>query len=170
MGSHADQCYPEECCGLLLGDMGTWVAGQRTREIADVMPMSNRWSPDGDHAHVLEGFPSASAGSVFNKRRRYWIEPADLLAAQRGARDRNLAIIGIYHSHPDHSAEPSECDRTWAWPEYSYIILAVDRGKTVAMKSWRLDEDTHQFRPELLILPSASSPLIADGPDVSLER
>jgi proteasome lid subunit RPN8/RPN11 len=80
-----------------------------------------------------------------------------MLKAQKQARDRNLDIIGIYHSHPDHPAVPSEFDRAIAWQQYSYIIVSVQQGKACDLKNWSLDDD-HQFQPEemLTVSPQAN--------------
>lgn len=136
---HAQATYPEECCGLLLGTLAT---GHTPRTVHQIQPLKNQWvaavaavtDPDGAKPHN-------------SRHRRYWIDPKDLLAAQRDARDRNCVILGIYHSHPDHPAVPSECDRALAWPEYSYVILSVHQGQVVDCQSWQLDEH-HQFQPE----------------------
>jgi proteasome lid subunit RPN8/RPN11 len=57
-----------------------------------------------------------------------------------------LAIIGFYHSHPDHPARPSDFDREHAWPFYSYVIVSVATGRAAGMASWVLDETTRLFR------------------------
>jgi proteasome lid subunit RPN8/RPN11 len=79
-----------------------------------------------------------------------------MLQVQRSARERELEIIGIYHSHPDHPAVPSECDRRLAWPVYSYVILSVQSGQVMACQSWRLD-DQHQFQPEAIKMIGSSA-------------
>jgi proteasome lid subunit RPN8/RPN11 len=80
-----------------------------------------------------------------------------MLIAMRDARDRGMDIIGIYHSHPDHPASPSECDRQLAWPQYSYVILSIERGEVRELYSWQLD-DYHQFQPEELIVLDPQTP------------
>jgi proteasome lid subunit RPN8/RPN11 len=72
------------------------------------------------------------------------------LRVQKQARDRELDIIGIYHSHPDHPAIPSEFDRAIAWHHYSYIIISVQQGIASDLRSWTLDPH-HQFQPEDMI-------------------
>nr|MDF0365890.1 M67 family metallopeptidase [Nodosilinea sp. TSF1-S3] len=138
--------YPSECCGLLVGRRGPVEAvgaAAGDRAVVEVVALKNAWEPallsytDG----LQEGTVAHSVGD------RYYIDPADLLVVQRQARERDLEIIGIYHSHPDHPAVPSECDRALAWPVYSYIILSVVAGHVVELKSWRLD-DQHQFQNE----------------------
>jgi proteasome lid subunit RPN8/RPN11 len=81
------------------------------------------------------------------KSDRYWIDPQDLLVAQRYARDRQINILGIYHSHPDHPAVPSESDRLLAWSDYSYLILSVQSGIVSDYRCWTLDQH-HQFQLE----------------------
>jgi proteasome lid subunit RPN8/RPN11 len=73
-----------------------------------------------------------------------------MIQAQKQGRDRNLIIIGIYHSHPDYPAIPSEFDRVCAWSDYSYIIISVEKGKTTDLQNWILDQH-HQFQSEPLI-------------------
>ena len=84
-----------------------------------------------------------------SKRRRYAIAPEIMLKVQKEARSCSLNIIGIYHSHPDNPAIPSESDRVQAWQEYSYIIVSVPNGKAGELKSWYLD-DNHQFQEEAI--------------------
>lgn len=92
----------------------------------------------------------ASASASLDATRRYWIDPKELLAAQKHGRDRQLDIIGVYHSHPEHSAIPSECDRACAWPHYSYLIISVHQGQAQDYRSWSLDEQQH-FQPEAIL-------------------
>jgi proteasome lid subunit RPN8/RPN11 len=107
---HAMATYPQECCGLLVGQ------GKQT---IVVYPMENVSSSPHD---------------------RYTIDPAAMLAVMKSVRGQDLSIIGIYHSHPDHPAVPSERDRELAWPEYSYLILSVSFGQVVDRQSWCLHE------------------------------
>jgi proteasome lid subunit RPN8/RPN11 len=136
--AHAEQTYPEECCGLLLGRFDR---GSNARTLVEVRQTENAWS--FSIADELEA-------QGLTKARRYWIDPQDLLKAQRYARDRQLDIIGIYHSHPDYPAVPSECDRACAWSGYLYLIVAVDRGIAQDLLCWSLD-DRHQFQSEALL-------------------
>ncbi|MBE9199266.1 MULTISPECIES: M67 family metallopeptidase [unclassified Nodularia (in: cyanobacteria)] len=134
--THAESTYPEECCGLILGHLG-----REGKTVIEVIPTENAWNTQADE------FPDEH--TLQSTRRRYAIAPQVMLQAQKAARDRNWNIIGIYHSHPDNSATPSECDRRYAWAEYSYIIVSVLNGKAAKVQSWILD-DHHQFQPELI--------------------
>lgn len=137
ISDHGINAYPEECCGLLVGRL--FDGG---KILVEVWPADNVWS--GAESEV-----SAGEGD-FNKKRRYEISPQFMFEAQRKARNLDLAIIGIYHSHPDNPAIPSECDRHYAWPQYSYIIVSIQQGKAQDLQSWSLD-DGHQFQAEEIL-------------------
>jgi proteasome lid subunit RPN8/RPN11 len=79
---------------------------------------------------------------------RYLISPDDLRRAETELRPFGLEVLGCYHSHPDHPAEPSRFDIQQAWPWYSYIIVRVDGGHAVKLASWVLDDDRSAMHPE----------------------
>lgn len=139
--THAEAIYPEECCGLLLGHREPQ---RNAKQVIEVWPTENSWSPT-----LAIDDPSDPITSRATKAQRYWIAPAVMLQAQQQGRDRHLEVIGIYHSHPDHPAIPSAWDHYYAWPLYSYIIVAVDQGRTQDLRSWCLDDD-HNFQPEAI--------------------
>ncbi|MCL1471111.1 M67 family metallopeptidase [Argonema antarcticum] len=136
--THAESTYPEECCGIVVGH-----SGDDGKTVVEIWATENAWS-----AEAADDFPEGEGEA--SKKRRYAIAPGDMLKAQRQARDRSLNIIGIYHSHPDNPAIPSEMDRAIAWPVYSYIIVSVPQSKAGELQSWCLD-DSHQFQPEEII-------------------
>jgi proteasome lid subunit RPN8/RPN11 len=143
--NHAERIYPEECCGLLLGQRRGDV-----KTLIEVLPTENSWDDEAaDAFQAIEG----SAQLESSKRSRFSIAPVVMLKAQKDARNRRLDIIGIFHSHPDHPAVPSEFDRAIAWQQYSYIIVSVQQGKACDLKSWSLD-DNHQFQPEEILIVS----------------
>ncbi|MEL6263078.1 MAG: M67 family metallopeptidase [Cyanobacteria bacterium J06626_6] len=161
MSAHAERVYPEECCGLMLGSLGVQTAAAfRKKWLSELVPLTNEWVPDvlPVSSGVDVDAKEANATSVHTKKRRYWVDPKDMLRVQREAREKGLNIIGVYHSHPDHVAEPSECDRALAWTEYAYIIVSVRKGKAVDVQNWALDSE-HRFQPEAMeISPCAVSP------------
>ena len=63
-----------------------------------------------------------------------------------------MDIIGFYHSHPDHPDIPSEFDREKAWPDYSYIISSIMGGKEGSTRSWLLNDESHIFEEEKIIV------------------
>ena len=81
--------------------------------------------------------------------RTFWtIGPEDYLKAELSADKLGLSLVGIFHSSPDYPNRPSEYDREWAQPFFSYIITSVNRGKAVESRSWRLTEDRSKFEEE----------------------
>src|SRR5258707_8557040 len=79
---------------------------------------------------------------------RYLIDPLAYSQIERAADKRAMQVIGIYHSHPDVPARPSQFDLDHAWPNLSYLIISVCKGKAVETFSWQLREDRSQFDQE----------------------
>lgn len=128
---HGVETYPHECCGALLGhDVNTAEQPSKPREILDLFPLINR----------REDSP----------QNRFSVTPRDVMEADRAAQSRGLDVIGWYHSHPDHPAEPSEYDREHAWPWYSYIIVSVHQGIPQQMTSWQLNDDRAGYSQEFI--------------------
>lgn len=153
---HAQDCYPAECCGLMLGQIVA-VKGQLQKQLMSLYPTKNAWDP------ATTSIEEQTSQQAMTTARRYWIAPQDLFAAQKYARTQGWDIIGVYHSHPNHEAVPSECDRKWAWPQYSYVIVAVKNGKASEFQSWMLD-DQQQFQSEAVNVspPSVTSTFATD--------
>ncbi|WP_299415568.1 M67 family metallopeptidase [Acaryochloris sp. IP29b_bin.148] len=146
----AQTCYPEECCGLMLGTI-VEQDGQLHKKLLELYAVDNAW--DSAPRNPEE------ADLPLTATRRYWIAPQDLFKAQQYARTQGWDIMGVYHSHPNHEAVPSECDLKWAWPQYSYVIVAVNPGVPHDFRSWILDGQ--QFRSEeVTILNSAIAPTL----------
>ena len=117
------ESFPDECCGFFYGQED----GEGNRTVTEILVVNN--SREGD------------------KRRRFEISPKDYLKAEQYALESNLQLLGVYHSHPNHPAIPSEHDRVAAQPFFSYIIISVLDNKTTHLRSWRLN-DQFQFEEE----------------------
>jgi proteasome lid subunit RPN8/RPN11 len=123
---NGEKRYPEEGAGLLLGN----VQSDR-RVVKDIL--------------LVDNIREASA-----RRRRYAISPQDFAAAEDEAELRGLEVLGVFHSHPDHPELPSDFDREWAMPWFSYLITRVIHGRAEYSRSWRLSEDRTNFIEEAL--------------------
>ncbi|MFH5833171.1 Mov34/MPN/PAD-1 family protein [Halalkalibaculum sp. DA3122] len=121
MLEHAEEYYPNECCGFFYGREDS------VRKITLAQRVNN--AREGD------------------QRRRFQIDPKDYRDAERFAINNDLDLLGVYHSHPDHPAEPSEHDRKVAMPYFSYIIVSVREGEAENTRSWQLN-DSRQFEEE----------------------
>jgi len=127
--AHGEDAYPEEGAGFLLG------------------------SDDGAQRHVTQLFTTENAREDEARHNRYLVSPEDYLKAEIMAEGLGLSLIGVFHSHPDHPNRPSEFDREWAQPFFSYVITSVNEGKAVASRSWRLAEDRSKFEEEKILSP-----------------
>ena len=121
---------------------------QDDKILVEAIATENVWSPT-TAADFQAIDPNLNLGTDQNTY--YTIAPETMLKVQKEARDRQLDIIGIYHSHPNHPAIPSEFDRLCGWQTYSYIIVSVLQGKARDVLSWSLD-DNHQFQPEEIVV------------------
>ena len=114
--------YPQECCGILLGTMQAEPTkrAEPIKRVHQIWQTENAWTP-AIEAEFLNHSASASASqassSLHGRYDRFWIDPRELLRAQKWARSQDWVIVGIYHPHPNHPAVPSERDRQSAWLE-----------------------------------------------------
>ena len=136
---HGARDYPNECCGMLLGHGD----GDR-KEVREVVALKNLRT-DKEQAQKFVPLQEPARES---ERNRYLIDPADQIKVEKNARARGLDVVGYYHSHPDHPARPSDYDRDHAWPWYSYMILAVEKGEPKELTSWVLSDDRSRFEAE----------------------
>jgi proteasome lid subunit RPN8/RPN11 len=126
MISHARRTYPNECCGAMLGAI------------------------DGDSKAVRVAIPLENAYEGAQAA-RYELRPEDLLAADKAARERQMDLIGIYHSHPDCDAYFSTTDLKNSCPWYSFVVLSVKSGEFDHANSWLPNFDQTEAAKEELI-------------------
>ena len=122
---HSERDYPHECCGLLLGDFAA--GGLKT---------------------IVEIYPISNAREEAAKRNRFLITPEEFREGEQYAEKSGLAVVGFYHSHPDHPAMPSGYDLDHAWPLYSYLIVSVAAGVAGDLRSWEMEPDRSKFTEE----------------------
>jgi proteasome lid subunit RPN8/RPN11 len=139
---HGESTYPNEGCGLLLGKVVN-----ESKTVVEVRATENVWN-----AEAAQLFSAVEGTRSTNQLSNYTISPQTMLEVQKEVRDRTLQIIGIYHSHPNHPAIASECDRLYAWEQYSYIIVSVMAGKAQELLCWELDSDFNFQAEEIIIV------------------
>ncbi len=125
---NGENAYPEEGAGLIFG-----TDKEGGRKAISVYPLNNSREDTARH-------------------NRYLITPKDMLKGEIEAEKLGLDVIGVFHSHPDHPDRPSEFDREWAMPWFSYIITSVKEGKAKSSRSWRLLDDRTAFSEEKIEL------------------
>lgn len=126
---HSLDEYPHEACGILFCSL------DNANLIVDTLPVRNATSEDPVN--------------------RYTVDPQQLFDAYEMGEKRGMDVCGFYHSHPDHSALPSETDRSQAWEGYLYLIFSVQGGNIWHVRAWTLAADKKDFNEEELLLPSS---------------
>jgi len=124
--ANGEEHYPEEGAGLLLGRVS------------------------GDARQAVRALPQSNRAPAESRPRRYEIEALAMLAAEELAEREGLDVVGVFHSHPDHPAEPSGFDREQALPWYTYVITSVMGGQAGETRCWRLTEDRNALEEERL--------------------
>jgi proteasome lid subunit RPN8/RPN11 len=123
---HARESYPEECTGAMVG-----MSLDGMKIVVDV------WRAENTHED--------------ERSRRFLIEPLKIKEFEERAAERDMDVLGFYHSHPDHPAEPSQYDREHAWPYYSYVIASVGENGVEDLRSWVLRDDRSGYEEEPIV-------------------
>ena len=113
---------PNECCGFLFGH-------------------------EEHDRRIIKSMQQVKNSSNEDQRKRFSISALDYMYAEKYAEENNLTLLGIYHSHPNHPAIPSETDRKDALPFFSYVIISVMNQQISHTYSWQLNEK-NQFEEE----------------------
>lgn len=114
--------YPLETCGLLLGL--TREDGFKVTRVAQARNLNQERAHD-----------------------RYELDPQDFLFIDERARAEGFEVVGVWHSHPDHPARPSETDRASAWEGWSYVIVSVTGDGIADVRCWRLNSEQFVEEP-----------------------
>jgi proteasome lid subunit RPN8/RPN11 len=112
--AHAKEIYPAECCGFLLGSFDD---GGLVRQVRRATNQNTE------------------------RTDRFIISAEEFGEVQLSADETGLDIIGIYHSHPDWPAIPSQTDMDNAWDEVYYLIASIYEGRPLNTQIWRLAEN-----------------------------
>ena len=102
----AQQAYPQECCGILIGKTGGTITISDIREAINQIPEEKT-------------------------KRHFEIDPMFLYQVEREIKGSDLEIVGFYHSHPDCKAIPSKQDLEYMIPGLVYAILSVTKDGVV---------------------------------------
>ncbi|MBO6946645.1 MAG: M67 family metallopeptidase [Rhodospirillales bacterium] len=122
---HAENCYPNEACGLL--------TGHRDGELITVTDVH-------ESENVTDADPKT--GFEIDPKLRF-----DLMRALEAAKD-GTEIVGHYHSHPDHPAEPSATDLSMTYEtDFVWLICSVTEAGTTQLNAFKPREDRSRFEP-----------------------
>ena len=112
--------YPNEACGLIVGD-----------------------APAAEGGRALRFEPARNAAA---SPYRYSIDSADLLRVTLAADDADEVIWGIVHSHVRSPARPSPTDIGLAfYPDALYLLVSLADMEVPDVRAWRiLDGVVHE--------------------------
>jgi proteasome lid subunit RPN8/RPN11 len=134
---HARETLPEECCGLIVGDVGERY--QRLVRCRNEMTLLHRQQP--------QEFPR-------DGRSAFYMNPQDVLRVREEAEAGGEAVTAVYHSHVDMGAYLSELDLEYAehglfpFPEADQIVVSVVDGRVAedGVAVFRRDGQGGSFR------------------------
>lgn len=113
IGRAAENAYPNEACGLLVGHA------------------------DGNGWRIIQAVAGANVHA--EPRHRFEVDPRLVFEYMRRLRGGSETVIGHFHSHPDGPAEPSTTDRESAYDRNAiWLIAAVPVGRLGAVRAFRL--------------------------------
>lgn len=127
--TQAEAAYPFEGCGLLLGPFGA------EKRASEVVVLKNALRDEG------------------RGRFDFQFSPQEFAQAQLAADKRNLDIVGLYHTHPDHPAKPSKTDESQPMLSgWISVIAGVHGGKFKEARAWYREDDNQAFEETQLVL------------------
>lgn len=111
MAAHCLSCYPEEGCGLLVGDLA--------------------------RGRVVEVHPTEN---VTHSAQVYTVDPGAHLRIDREAEERGLSVIGVFHSHTHTDPYPSPTDVGQAPdPAWHYVLVSL-RHEAPSTRSYKISD------------------------------
>ena len=108
-------------------------------------------------AHAREGFPlevcgilggtGESVSAIYPmtntdaSNEHFMMDPKEQFAVVKDLRAKGLAMLAVYHSHPESPARPSQEDIKLALtPGVSYIIISLADPQQPVVKSYKIDQ------------------------------
>ena len=137
--SHAAAAYPAECCGLISISEGP---------SADIRVWPIRNIQDAMHQKTPQEFTRTS-------KTAYWMDPVELLRAQKQMRQNAAQLFMIYHSHTDSEAYFSAEDECLAlddrgeplYPDAVYFVVPVKNGMAGDGVFFKWNSASRKFLP-----------------------
>jgi proteasome lid subunit RPN8/RPN11 len=130
---HAEETFPEECCGIILSD-GTTDYVQRLKNIQNQL-----------HALDPQTYPRSA-------KIAYAMDPRELELVIDNAALNGAKLKAFYHSHPDHKAYFSAEDKAFAspfgepsFPETAQIVISIYHGEVKDIRAYSWSEEQTDF-------------------------
>lgn len=130
LNRYAEEEYPYECCGILVGKQNKLI-----KIVSNIFSTKN---------------------SESRQQNRYEINPEQHLEIHKKVRDLKKEIIGYYHSHPEAIPNPSSIDVEKAFSGYSFVIISIFKKQKekpeFSVLSWIWDELNSHYIEEPIII------------------
>jgi [CysO sulfur-carrier protein]-S-L-cysteine hydrolase len=130
---HAQEIFPDECCGVIL------VKNER-EEVRRITNIQNAM-----HVKDPQQFPRDATIA-------YFMDPKELLAVHKEVDSGKMQLKAFYHSHPNHDAYFSAEDKRQAlfgdepaYPDTAYLVISVYDRQVRNIKAYRWDEAAKDF-------------------------
>lgn len=130
---HAQDSFPEECCGAIL-DRGGVEEVHRITNIQNAM-----------HARDPHGYPRDATIA-------YFMDPKELLAVLNEVDDGRAELRAFYHSHPNHDAYFSAEDKARAlfgdepsYPDTAYLVISLYDRQVRTIRAYKWEEEKKDF-------------------------
>jgi [CysO sulfur-carrier protein]-S-L-cysteine hydrolase len=131
---HAQETFPDECCGIIVQAAAGDEAVRRITNIQDAM-----------HAKDPHTYPRKATTA-------YVMSPKELLAVLQEVDSGTAAIKAFYHSHPNHDAYFSAEDKTQAmlgdepsYPEAVYLVISLYERDVRAIRAYAWNAEAKDF-------------------------
>ena len=111
---HSESCRPSESCAMLFGTLS-----------------DQQWN-------VKEVFLTRNAHE--DSKTSFIIAPEELLQGYKLAEEKQLELVGVFHSHPNSTASPSNLDKKFmkANGDIPWIIFS---GINTDLRAFKLEQD-----------------------------
>lgn len=133
IGRHAQETFPDECCGAILNRGGV----EEVRRIANLQ--------NAMHAKDPLQFPRDATIA-------YFMDPKELLAVHKDTDSGAAQLTAFYHSHPNHDAYFSAEDKRQAlfgdepaYPDTAYIVVSIYEREVKVLRAYAWDAGAQDF-------------------------
>jgi proteasome lid subunit RPN8/RPN11 len=130
---HAQETFPEECCGVILS----------SAETDGAHPLKN--IQNKLHALDPQTYPRTAAIA-------YAMDPLELEAVLEQAQAKGQTLKAFYHSHPDHDAYFSDEDKAFAkpfgeptYPDAVQIVISIYNRAVKVIRAFAWSDDMNDF-------------------------
>jgi [CysO sulfur-carrier protein]-S-L-cysteine hydrolase len=130
---HAQETFPEECCGVIL-------AAGETEHVHRLKNIQNKL-----HALDPQTYPRTAAIA-------YAMDPLELDQVIRQGESKGQRLKAFYHSHPDHDAYFSDEDKAFAspfgeptYPESAQVVISIYNRAVKIIRAFAWSEENHDF-------------------------